>query len=136
MELVGMETDLLETNTKEGVVEWAVQNSPNRYGVKIEGVWYDGFGELKFGKGELVRIVYEVNDGFHDIVQIEPMEPKEILPNKKGADAPVSSEDAKGMGIVRAVALKAAVCLYQFRSEQDDESVLKTAGRFVEWLGL
>ena len=65
-----------------------------------------------------------------------PEEPKEILPNKKGADAPVSSEDAKGMGIVRAVALKAAVCLYQFRSEQDDESVLKTAGRFVEWLGL
>lgn len=130
-----MESDLLETNTKEGVVEWAVQNSATRYGVKVAGVWYNGFGELKLRRGELVRIVYEVNDGFHDIVQIEPIEPKKILPNKKGADALVSSEDAKGMGIVRAVALKAAVCLYQFRTKEDDEAVLKTAGRFVEWLG-
>lgn len=51
-----MQARQMEIEKTEGVVESAVQNSTTRYGVRLGGIWYNGFGKVKVRKGDLVGV--------------------------------------------------------------------------------
>ena len=55
---------------KEGVVE-GINQKPDRYGVLIEGVWYNGFGNFEGKKGDNVRLEYETKGAFNNISKAE-----------------------------------------------------------------
>lgn len=135
-----MQTRQVQIEKTEGVVESAVQNSPTRYGVRIGGVWYNGFGKVRVSKGDLVGVAYTNSDGYNNIEEIAVLDPEEILPEEKPTEhrqtaAHSEMRDTRDARITRAVALKSAVVLYQSRTKNDsDETVLKTAEKFEKWL--
>lgn len=85
-----------------GVVEATAQNAPDRYGVKIGQLWYDGFGPCPVARGQEVEVDYGESGRFRDVQEIRPAE----------APAHGQGEAARDMQIARAVALKCAARLY------------------------
>jgi len=125
--------------TVQGVVEHAVQNSETRYGVRIERVWYNGFGKLAVRKGDIVRVEYVDHNGYANIENIEiagvPGVP-ELRTARQELEKELASAGAnKDTRITKAVALKCAVSLWANSKRQDvEERTLRSAKVFEDWL--
>jgi hypothetical protein len=126
-----------QVETVQGVVEHAVQNTNTRYGVRIGGVWYNGFGRLPVRKGDLVAVDFVNHDGYANIENIEEAgfagEPAAAATSRGAAQA--QAPDDRDGRITRAVALKCAVVLWSRSRRQDIESrTLESARLFEAWL--
>jgi len=65
-------------NVKGNIKAISVKDN-NKYALKVGDAWYNGFGSLKFSKGEEVSIDYETNEkGFHTIKSIESITLKKV----------------------------------------------------------
>jgi hypothetical protein len=53
----------------KGIVE-AVSNKDGRYGVKLNGLWFNGFGTAECKKGDSVKITYEQSGKFNNVTEI------------------------------------------------------------------
>lgn len=129
-----METN--EVHKVQGEVEVAVQNAATRYGVRVGGVWYNGWGEVPVSKGAVVEIKYSVNSGYTDIEALRVLEGDVIERFDDDDDVPAAKwcgaqRDAR---ITKAVALKCACVLLQHGRKKELEAVLNAAGEFERWL--
>ena len=53
----------------KGIVS-AISNKEGRYGVKVNGLWFNGFGEAECSKDDDVEIDYEVVGKFNNVTKI------------------------------------------------------------------
>lgn len=108
-----------ETKTVRGVVEAAAQNTPERYGLRIGGDWYDGFGDVPAARGDAVEVQYAENGRYRNVQSVRVVE--------------AAASDERASDITRAVALKAAaqVCA---GSETQAKVVLSLAQAFEGWI--
>jgi hypothetical protein len=90
-----------------GVVEATAQNAPDRYGLRIGGEWYDGFGSCPAGRGDAVEVVYSDKGRFHNVEEVRPAEVDAEVAQRSSAE-----DGARDSRIARAVALKCAARLY------------------------
>lgn len=123
----------------EGEVEKVAQHEGNRYGIALDGQWYNGFGPAPCAQGDTVNISYEkvVKGGqeYRNVKQCTILE-------AAASAAPPASEPAatRNECINRSVALKAAVefALGFAKSEDGADANLKftlaVARRFERWL--
>lgn len=107
-----------------GAAESVVQNSKERYGVKIDGQWYDGFGTLPVVKGDEVEIDYEERNGFRNIKKI-------VGPGPDSSSETVAVEQDRDAVIARHVALKCAV---QLPKATSPGAAMSIAEKFQKWL--
>jgi len=136
-----------QTNEQvEGMVEHTAQNTPTRFGVKVDGVWYDGWGECPEVRGRNVRIEYREKGRFRDIQTIAIIEGEtteqvcERPPKpKRGAKLPQHPvvfqeyvmDDNRDDIQRRCAALSAAAGYAQYWSPDE---VLRRAKQFEDWL--
>ena len=134
-----------QTNKQvEGTVEHTAQNTSTRFGVKVDGQWYDGWGECPEVRGRNVRIEYREKGRFRDIQTIAVIEgetteqvyerPPKPAGNRMAERHPVVFEeydvedpDARR----RRVALEAAA---RHGAAWGPEEVLRRAKEFDDWL--
>jgi hypothetical protein len=116
----------MEMKSARGRVEATAQNAPERYGLRIGGVWYDGFGQCPVERDDQVEVVYEDSGGrFRNIEEVRPVGSEQL-----GVRVLEAGRDER---VMRCVALKCAATL--FASDWATvEEILKTAERFEGWL--
>lgn len=117
-----------EVKEVRGVVEATAQNAPERYGLRVAGEWYDGFGSCPVEKGDQVAVVFSDSGRFHNVQDVRLAEPgAETEPERRAWD------EAKDGRIARAVALKCAARLHESNWATAKE-VLELAEKFESWL--
>jgi hypothetical protein len=136
-----------QTNKQvEGVVEHTAHNTPTRFGVKVDGNWYDGWGQCPDVKGRNVRIEYRGKGRFRDIQTIAVIEgetteqvyqrPPKTQDNQAARRYPVVFEeyvmdDVREGTQRRCAALSAAAGYAQYWTPDE---VLRRAKQFEDWL--
>lgn len=58
-----------------GTVE-AVSNKDDKYGFRMNNVWYNGFGDSPVNRGEEVEVEYEVNGNFKNVRKVNILKEK------------------------------------------------------------
>jgi len=124
-EVICMANDLKHVR---GVVEAAAQNAPDRFGFRIGGEWYGGFGSCPVERGDEVEVVYADNGRFHNVKEVRPV--GETDSNDSASNAEQSSKNSR---IARAVALKCAAAV-NCNNYATADDVLGTAEKFERWL--
>ena len=114
-----------DMNTVRGVVEATAQNKPDRFGVRIGGEWYDGFGDCPVQKGDDVAVTFTHRGRFRNIHEVSLV--------TAGQKADASEETKRESRIARAVALKCATKLFE-GSPAKAPDVLELAATFEGWL--
>lgn len=123
-----MKLQTSDVKVASGEVEAAAQNSETRYGVRIGGLWFNGFGKCPVERGCNINLKYVERNGFRNIVSIDvPLKLSEPVP---GAIRP----DAKERLVVYSVALKAAASCWRSAEGLSSVGVKKLAENFAEWL--
>ena len=112
-----------EIKRVRGAVEAVARNKPDRFGLRIGGAWFDGFGSSPVEKGDEVEVDYVENGRYRNI--------QEVRLGEKG-DA-VKAEPDRESRIARAVALKCATRLCE-GSPAKVADVLELAGKLEAWL--
>ena len=113
----------------EGTVEAVAQNAPNRYGVKLYGKWYNGFGTCRVAKGDHVYIEYELTERdeaiFRNIKLIKKVDDEtgQII-EEADKKTEINGKDDR---MIRAWALKLAVLSLSEEVKQCgiDENIIK-----------
>lgn len=113
-----------------GVVEATAQNAPDRYGFRVGGEWYGGFGSCPVEKGDEVEVAYADNGRFHNVKEVRPVEEEA---NSDGAEASAERSSVNSR-IARAVALKCAAALCSFSNDASADDVIEMAMKFERWL--
>lgn len=63
-----------------GLIE-AVKSKDGKYGIRVDSVWYNGFGNAPGKKGDKVEVEYEINGNFKNVRDFKLLhENKEINP--------------------------------------------------------
>ena len=110
-----------QLKTVRGVVDATAQNASERYGLRIGGSWYDGFGSCPVNRGDEVEVDFVEDDRFRNVQEVRMAE---------GVAEPRAELDRR---IARAVALKCAATLYASGWASAKE-VTDLAERLEKWL--
>ena len=119
-----------EVRVYSGQVQAVAQNEDARYGVKVDGAWFNGSGKAPVKRGQMVEITYTERDGYRSI--------KEIREAKVG----LSETVPRGFGtsdrdvfVARCVAIKAASTLHAgSNAEESWQWLFKEAEAIAKWL--
>ena len=114
-----------DTKTVRGSVEAVARNKPDRFGLKVGGAWFDGFGSSPVEKGDEVEVDYVENGRYRNIQEVR-------LVQERKADS-ADAENDRETHIARAVALKCATRLCEGKPANVAD-VLALAEKLVEWL--
>lgn len=118
-----------------GVVEATAQNAHDRYGLRVGGEWYDGFGSCPAGRGDEVEVVYSDNGRFHNLKHVFCVEgPAEGAPEPGSGTEKSAGQSAADSRIWRSVALKCAAALCSFGGDATGEETIALAEKFERWL--
>jgi hypothetical protein len=116
----------MELKSAKGRVEATAQNSAERYGLKLAGSWYNGFGQCPAERGDEIQIDYVENGEYRNLENVRHVDSESEL----GVRMLDANRDER---VVRCVALKCATTL--FASEFGTvEEVLNVAERLEQWL--
>ena len=89
------------------------------YGVKINGEWYNAWGQAPCNEGDNASIEYEINGEYKNITKLTLVEDKK----SSGNDAPNARmpNNVKSSEIAKSVALKAALHLAEINMKSGKE---------------
>ena len=126
--------------TIEQVNEKQVKTSrgyKDSYGIRVNGAWYNAWGNAPFDEGDEVTIEYEINGDFKNITKIKLLEEKKFKESNKKlpeVSPPVECE-------LRGQALNAALRLAEINMQHGKEfeaastnTIIEMARKFEKYL--
>ena len=129
------------TERIKGKLEACSQPAPNRYGILVNGEWYNGFGENPWKEYQdcLVEVFYtqvtKGNNIYRNVEKVVLFEEKSNDEHEEKTEATSKQQKTmKDVFIARSVALKVASEMIGSISGHDDETeYLKIMQRFAEF---
>lgn len=113
-----------------GQVQAVAQNNDAQFGVKVDGMWLNGFGKAPVKRGQMVEITYTENNGYRVIKAIR--EAKVSLSETVPRGFGTSDRD---VFVARCVAIKAASALHAgSNAEKSWQWLFKEAETITKWL--
>lgn len=117
-----------------GRVEAVARNQPDRFGIKVAGNWYSGWGTMPdVSAGQDVAIAYVENGRFRNVRAIEVLPTS--TPKLSDTIGTGSGPSDKDVFVARCVAMKASATLHANEHvEEAWQYLMRDAKTIAEWL--
>jgi hypothetical protein len=126
--VVSVKLQTSDVKVASGEVEAAVQNSETRYGVKLGGLWFNGFGKCPVERGCNINLKYVERNSFRNIVEID-------VPLKLSGEVPGTRPSMRDRFVAYSVALKAVATLHAHSGVAEAwQHIRRDTESLAEWL--